>query len=184
MSEDPGSTSVEIAVVVRDPQWRAVGPRIEARARRAGEAAFAHPDLGRDLGGAAEASLVLADDALLRELNRTYRGQDRPTNVLAFATEEEPSAPGSPRLLGDVILARETLLREAEAQGKRPGDHLCHLVVHGLLHLLGYDHQAPQETAEMEALEVSILAGLGIADPYREAASESAEDASGEAARI
>lgn len=181
MSEDPGSTSVEIAVVVRDRLWRAADPRIEACARRAAEAVFAHPGLVRDLGGAVEVSLVLADDAMLSDLNRTYRRQDRPTNVLAFATEETPAGQEGhgghdghgghegPRLLGDVILARETVLREAEDQGKHPRDHLSHLVVHGLLHLLGHDHETPRQAAEMEALEVSILAGLGIADPYREA---------------
>ena len=175
MTEDPGSTSVDIAVVARDPRWRSVAPGAEALARRAAEAVFRHlagcSDLGRPgLGGPLETAVVLADDALLRDLNRTYRGQDRPTNVLSFGDSEAMKVPGEvpggPKLLGDVVLARETLVREAAEQGKPLDHHLTHLVVHGVLHLLGYDHDAEPRAGEMETLEVAILADLGIADPY------------------
>ena len=122
-----------------------------------------------DEEGPAELSVVLADDALVHRLNREYRGKDKPTNVLSFAlTEaEEPEAQdGVPVMLGDVILAYETVAREASEQGKSFKDHMTHLVMHGVLHLLGYDHETDDEAEEMEALETRLLATFGIADPY------------------
>lgn len=177
MSEDPGSTSLEVAVATRDPHWRDAEPRCEDLARRAATAAFGREEAGHGLVGQVEVSLVLADDALVRDLNRTYRGQDRATNVLSFTNDAEldpasvarGAAIAGPRLLGDVILARETVLREARDQGKSVGEHLTHLVVHGVLHLLGFDHEEAPEAEAMEALEVAILADLGIADPYARA---------------
>ena len=166
MSEDPGSTSLEIAVIARDPLWREVEPRVEDLARRAAAAVFRHDAAGRGLDGDIEASIVLADDALVRELNRSYRGQDRATNVLSFGHGAHPGRHGGPCLLGDVILARETVLREARDQGKALDAHMSHLVVHGLLHLLGFDHEEAAQAERMEALEVAILSGLGIDDPY------------------
>jgi probable rRNA maturation factor len=118
----------------------------------------------------AELSLVLADDAMVQELNRQYRGQDKPTNVLSFAALDDEDAPepeDGPLLLGDVIIAYETTAAEAQAEGKSLTDHLSHLVVHGVLHLLGFDHMEEDEAEEMEGLESSILGMLGIADPYR-----------------
>jgi probable rRNA maturation factor len=110
---------------------------------------------------------VLADDATLRRFNKDYRGIDEPTNVLSFAAGEEPSPDGGgPLLLGDVLLAYETLGREAERQGKRFPDHFCHLVVHGVLHLLGHDHETEAEAVAMERLETAALDRLGIANPY------------------
>ena len=122
-----------------------------------------------DEEGPAELSVVLADDALVHRLNREYRGKDKPTNVLSFAlTEaEEPEAQdGMPVMLGDVILAYETVAREASEQRKNFKDHMTHLVMHGVLHLLGYDHETDDEAEEMEALETRLLASFGIADPY------------------
>ena len=174
MSEDPGSTTLEIAVIARDPLWCAAEPHIEDLARRAAEAVFSYQGFSQSLEVSAEASIVLADDALVRDLNKTYRHQDRPTNVLAFGTDEIPAGRGGPRLLGDVVLARETVLREAEEQGKSLADHMSHLVVHGILHLLGYDHGSAAEAEDMEALEISILATLGIGNPYTEAPLEAA----------
>jgi len=120
---------------------------------------------------------MLADDATLRRLNRDYRGKDKPTNVLAFplafplAGRGGKATPGNmvlgDLLLGDVVLALETVQAEAAAQGKSVGDHLAHLVVHGVLHLLGHDHVRATAAARMEALERRILAAMGIADPYR-----------------
>jgi probable rRNA maturation factor len=166
MSEDPGSTSLEIAVIARDPLWREADPQFEDLARRAAEAAFRHGAARSGLAGQVEASIVLADDALVRDLNRTYRRQDRATNVLSFANDGRINGDQGPCLLGDVILARETVLREARDQGKTVGAHMSHLVVHGLLHLLGFDHDEAPRAETMEALEVAILAGLGIANPY------------------
>ncbi|MGB1547075.1 MAG: rRNA maturation RNase YbeY, partial [Alphaproteobacteria bacterium] len=117
--------------------------------------------------GPAELSLALVDDACIRGLNRDYRGRDMATNVLAFAEEAVPDGGiGLPRFLGDVAVAFETTAGEAKAQAKTLSDHLSHLVVHGVLHLLGYDHGAAKPAEEMEGLEREILARLGIADPY------------------
>ncbi|WP_242480600.1 rRNA maturation RNase YbeY [Rhodovibrio sodomensis] len=167
---------MDVAVLVQDDAWTADLPAAEELARRAVRAAWAalpataRPDAPPDVPCRAEVCVVLADDATVRDLNRAYRGQDKPTNVLSFANLDDPEAPdapgGAPVLLGDLVLARATVLAEARAQAKAPGDHLCHLCVHGLLHLLGYDHMADAEAAAMEALERRVLAGLGIADPY------------------
>jgi len=116
-----------------------------------------------------ELGITLTDDTDQSHLNRRYRGQDRPTNVLAFpAWEPQTPAPGDvPLLLGDIVLAFETVAREAVQQFKPFGDHLRHLIVHGVLHLLGYDHQRDADAVRMEGLEISILAKLGVPDPYR-----------------
>ena len=116
--------------------------------------------------GAAELSIVLTDDAEQRTLNREWRGIDKSTNVLSFP-QIEPFGPVI-GLLGDIILARETLAREANEQGIAFEDHFTHLVVHGFLHLLGYDHMDDDEALAMESLETQILASLGVADPYAE----------------
>ena len=141
-------------------------PGFETLAQQAADAALAalaQPP-GRDL----TATLLLADDAAVRALNRDWRGQDKPTNVLSFPA---PATPGSgPRHLGDVVLALETVKREAGLEDKRTVDHAAHLVVHGLLHLLGHDHETDREADAMEAIEVAALARLGIPDPYREPA--------------
>jgi probable rRNA maturation factor len=116
-----------------------------------------------------QATLVLTDDAEMRTLNRTWRGKDASTNVLSFpAGEPRGETPGEPCPLGDVVLAAETVLTEADAQGVEAADHVAHLVVHGMLHLLGFDHEREADTLRMEALETKVLAGLGIADPYAE----------------
>jgi probable rRNA maturation factor len=140
---------------VEAPAWHRALPGAGALARRAARAARAAAAPGP--GGAL--CIVLADDALQRRLNRTFRGRDKPTNVLSFD--------GAPGALGDVVLALETIAAEAEAQGKALADHVAHLVVHGVLHLMGYDHERPGPARRMERLEIEILAGLGIADPYR-----------------
>ena len=114
--------------------------------------------------GPAELSVVLADDSLVQTLNRDYRGKDKPTNVLSFPGPSDGRVFGP--LVGDLVFAQETIAREAEIEATPFEDHLTHLVVHGFLHLLGYDHEAEREAVLMEGLETSILAGLGIADPY------------------
>jgi probable rRNA maturation factor len=114
--------------------------------------------------GAAELSILLTDDAEQRELNKQWRGKDSPTNVLSFP-QIEPFGPVV-GILGDIILARETLEREAAELEKPFSEHFSHLVVHGFLHILGYDHLEEQDALVMEALETQILASLGIPDPY------------------
>lgn len=111
-----------------------------------------------------EVSVLLTDDAEVKTLNADFRAKDRPTNVLSF-----PAPDFAAPHLGDVALALETCAREAKDQGKTLGDHLSHLVAHGVLHLLGWDHEIEAEAEAMEALEREVLAGLGIADPYGQA---------------
>jgi probable rRNA maturation factor len=112
-----------------------------------------------------EIAIRLADDAEVQALNRQYRGLDKATNVLSFPAAG-PSPPGAPRRLGDVVLACQTTRREAAELGIPFADHTAHLIVHGVLHLLGHDHQSDHETEAMEAEERRILAGFGIDDPY------------------
>lgn len=119
---------------------------------------------GAQVTGVAELSIVLLDDAQQQVLNRDYRGIDKPTNVLSFS-QIEPFGPVS-GILGDITLARETLEREATELGKSFTDHFTHLVVHGFLHILGYDHIEEADALVMERLETQILDSLGIADPY------------------
>jgi probable rRNA maturation factor len=107
---------------------------------------------------------VLTDDAEQQELNREWRGKDSSTNVLSFP-QIEPFGPVV-GILGDITLARETLEREAAEHGVSFTDHFRHLVVHGFLHILGYDHLTDEEALDMESLETQILASLGVADPY------------------
>lgn len=121
---------------------------------------FAKPEIA----GVAELSIVLADDAEQQELNRQWRGIDKPTNVLSFPQIEPFAAVTG--LIGDIILARETLEREAAELQKPLIDHFTHLVVHGFLHILGFDHSTEAEALVMEGLESQILQSLGIADPY------------------
>lgn len=119
-----------------------------------------------------EASILFTDDASVHDLNRGWREKDKPTNVLSFPMLEREElcglAPeGPPVLLGDIAMAQETCAREAAEKGIPLADHATHLVVHGLLHLAGLDHEiSPQDAEEMEALEVKALAKLGLADPY------------------
>lgn len=116
------------------------------------------------IAGIAELSIVLTDDAEQKALNRDWRGIDKPTNVLSFP-QIEPFSPVV-GILGDITLARETLEREAAELGKSFEDHFTHLVVHGFLHILGYDHIEEADALVMEGLETQILSSMGIADPY------------------
>jgi probable rRNA maturation factor len=119
----------------------------------------------------AELAIVLTDDSAIRGLNRNWRGKDEPTNVLAFPAKQPPVSGGArrrvaPRFLGDIVIACETLKREAAAQHMPFRQHLAHLAVHGFLHLCGHDHATAKEAAVMERLEIAILARLGFPDPY------------------
>lgn len=112
--------------------------------------------------------VTLTTDAPVRRLNREWRGKDKPTNVLSFPLEtpEMPVPRGRPRQLGDLVLAYQTLVREAREQDKPLAHHLTHLLVHGTLHLLGYDHETDADAERMERREVDLLALMGIPDPY------------------
>ncbi|MFT3810208.1 MAG: rRNA maturation RNase YbeY [Micropepsaceae bacterium] len=146
------------AIAITAPQWRKAVPGLPARARLVAAAAHeaALADGASPLTG--ETTIAFADDATIRPLNARFRGKDKPTNVLSF-----PGLDGG----GDVILAYETMVKEAETQGKTLTDHTTHLIAHGILHLMGYDHeQGRAEARRMERLERLVLSGLGVADPY------------------
>lgn len=161
------SERVCVEISVSSDAWLSACPGVEILAEGAARAALAE---AAEMSPRAVVGVILTDDAEQRGLNRTYRGKDSPTNVLAFAMAE-PGAPGpagSPVLLGDVVLAFETVAREAAEQDKPLADHLRHLVVHGVLHLLGFDHEIDTDAATMEARETAILKGLGVPPPYRD----------------
>ncbi|WP_182084244.1 rRNA maturation RNase YbeY [Aureimonas sp. ME7] len=158
-------TGPRILLSIEDESWTtllAADP--EALVRQALFAAADGGGLPPDID--TEVSVTLSSDEDVRALNAEWRGKDKPTNILSFpmVALEPGDTPGP--MLGDLILARETLEREASAEGKTPDDHFRHLLVHGLLHLLGHDHEDEEEAEAMEVLETAILAGLGIADPY------------------
>jgi probable rRNA maturation factor len=140
-------------VAITSPAWREALPNAEALIQAAADAVDAE----------GEAAVLLTDDAEVQDLNARFRGKDSPTNVLSF-----PAGPNPMGHLGDVALAFGVCESEARAQGKPLADHLRHLVVHGLLHLLGYDHEDEAEGDVMEALERSILSRMGVPDPYGE----------------
>ena len=158
-----------VEVSVACAAWRDACPEAEHLAEQAARTALGAAVPAADRDGGLVVAVVLTDDAEQRRLNRAYRGIDAPTNVLSFAIAGSALAsPGAPTLLGDVVLAVETVTREAAEQEKTLADHLRHLVVHGVLHLLGFDHQGDAEAAAMEAREIQILASLGVPDPYRD----------------
>ena len=161
----PGASSrLDVAVVRHSAAWRGAGVT-DASLARAARAAFAAAPPPSP--GAYEVSLLLTDDAEMRALNATWRGKDAATNVLSFPSSDRPSSDVSePGLLGDVALGYDTTLKEAGETNIAFADHVAHLVVHGVLHLLGLDHMRDDEAEQMETLERRALASLGIADPY------------------
>jgi probable rRNA maturation factor len=126
-----------------------------------------------------EVGIILSDDATVRGLNRDYRGKDQATNVLSFATNSPP-IPGLRHPLGDIVLGFSTVQAESRRFGRSLEHHVQHLVVHGYLHLLGFDHETAEDAETMEALETRILAGLGVADPYAERAVDHSTDPGGD----
>ncbi|WP_428539158.1 rRNA maturation RNase YbeY [Reyranella sp.] len=142
-------------MVVLHPAWQRSVPGVERLVRRAARAALT----GARRSGRRSLTIALADDRRVRALNARDRKKDKPTNVLSYPSGERA-------FLGDIVLARQTVLREAREQAKDPAHHVSHLVVHGTLHLVGYDHVDDSDAERMEALERRVLAKLGIADPY------------------
>jgi len=150
-------------ILVEGGEWPREG-ELEALSTRALAAAF--ETLGLDAPAKSELSLVFTDDAHIRTLNAGYRGKDKPTNVLSFpAFQTKPGDP-LPPMLGDIVLACETVRREAALDDKPLDHHIAHLIIHGFLHLIGYDHETDAEADEMESLESRALALLAIPDPY------------------
>lgn len=143
-----------VTVLVEEPQWRTEGRSFPAELRRAARATL---DAAKSATGSL--TILLAGDAKLEALNTQFRGKAKPTNVLSFPASGE-------EYLGDVAIAYGVTVREARDAAKSVHDHALHLAVHGVLHLLGYDHESAREARIMEPLEIAILAKLGIADPY------------------
>lgn len=168
---------MSVDIILEDPRWEAAD--LVALAQRAAQATLVHLELEPD---AIEISLLGCDDARIAVLNSDFRGKPQPTNVLSWpetdlAAEDDGQAPHPPEpeahgpdeiTLGDIAIAYETCAREASEQGKTLADHVTHLVVHGVLHLLGYDHIRDKDATLMEAIEVAILGKLGLDDPYRD----------------
>jgi len=152
-----------VEFVAASPRWRAALP---ARSLARETIAVAASECGVALARGAELCIHLADDEHVRALNARWRGLDQPTNVLSFPAVA-PAEIATARLIGDVVLAFETLAREAADEGKPLADHYRHLVAHGFLHLIGFDHDNKADAERMEAIEARILARLGVADPYR-----------------
>jgi probable rRNA maturation factor len=152
-----------VEFVAASPRWRTALP---ARSLARETIAVAASESGVALTSGAELCIHLADDERIRALNARWRGLDQPTNVLSFPAAA-PAEIAKARLLGDVVLAFETLAREAADQGTPLADHYRHLVAHGFLHLIGFDHDSEADAERMEAIETRVLARLGVADPYR-----------------
>jgi probable rRNA maturation factor len=146
-----------ITVLVEDPGWRKTRG-LKTRLLRAAEAALR----AGGFKGKSTLTVLLSSDKKLKALNRDFRGRDKPTNVLSF-----PAARNKDGYRGDIAIAYGVTLKEAETAGKRFCDHASHLVVHGVLHLAGYDHEKPRDAQIMEPLETRILKRLGIGDPYK-----------------
>jgi probable rRNA maturation factor len=160
MTDEPPSCDVTV-----EPAWDEAGLAAEVLCRACATAVLRR--LAVDAAGV-EVSFRFTDDATIAELNTDWRGKPEATDVLSFpvADDATPCVPGTPRLLGDVVLAFETCSRDAAGLERPLGDHVRHLLVHGLLHLLQFDHRTPGEAAAMEALEIAILDELGVPDPY------------------
>lgn len=152
-----------VSVALRCAAWADALPR--GFAERVVGAVLDDPRVGPGRG--AEVSVVLADDPFVRRLNRDHRGKDKPTNVLSFPLDAAAAPKGARPLLGDIVLAYRTIRREAKDEAKPLANHAAHMLVHGALHLLGFDHEAPRAARIMEGHEVRILKRLGIPDPYR-----------------
>ena len=152
-----GNGAAEITVVLAAPGWRAAVKRPEALARQAAMAAL------REAGAEGAVTVLLADDATVRRLNSDHRSKAKPTNVLSFPG-------GMPGHLGDIALALGVVRREARQNGRRPADHLAHLVAHGALHLVGHDHLEAGEARRMEQAEARVMRRLGRPNPWKEGA--------------
>lgn len=161
---EPEDTDLTVDILIESDAWQML-PDAEGVARRVIAAAAA--SCAAIHHRKAEISVLFCDDQTIAVLNGRWRGQEKPTNVLSFpALPLQGAGPHEKTPLGDIAIAYETLVREAGESGKAASAHLAHLVVHGFLHLLGYDHQTDDEAERMERLERDILARIGVADPY------------------
>lgn len=158
MSNLAATAGLIIDLRVADERWGALGDCDQFAARVLSLAASR-------MSAAGEAAILLTDDVEMRALNKQWRGLDKATDVLSFPGEG-PEIPGQPQYLGDIAIGYDTARRDAESMGRPFEAHMAHLLIHGFLHLLGYDHIEPEDAKVMEPLEVELLARLGWADPY------------------
>lgn len=165
IKDDPASPRLDLTLHIHNPLWLHAISDIESLTVHVMETALAYLDITQTH---LEASVVLADNNFVQVYNSKFRGKDKPTNVLSFSALEKEHVIAEGDNLGDILMAVETLEEEAKEQGKSFKDHYIHLVVHGLLHLIGYDHQSDVEADEMETLETKILNQLGVANPYEQ----------------
>ncbi|WP_068311112.1 rRNA maturation RNase YbeY [Polycladidibacter hongkongensis] len=156
---------IHLDILIEDENWPGAD-ELDKLARAAIDKAVAISSL--EYAANSEISLVFTNDNAVQKLNNQWRGKNKPTNVLSFPGDEGEYLPYGP-LLGDIVIARETVEREAAELDTPFSHHLTHLIVHGTLHLFGYDHQISEEAEEMEGEERKILAALGIPDPYKDA---------------
>lgn len=197
MPQERSRKGDEVDILIEATQWLQALPQAEAVVARAANATIGatveRATVEREIGAPGHCAILLSDDAELRALNRRFRGQDKATNVLSFPAQDlGPQTPehlspiagdDQPIHWGDVAIAYETTAGEAAAAGKTLADHLSHLVVHGLLHLFGYDHETDEAAEEMESLEREILWEIGVDDPYREESVTGDRPATGSLAR-
>lgn len=148
---------MDVTILVHDPRWKGLRPTV----MRAAEAILKAQKIKKSA-----VTIVLSDDAEVKTLNHSYRGKNKPTNVLSFPNGELEEGI---RQLGDVILSYDTVSAEAEAQKKNKKHHVAHLTIHGVLHLLGHDHMNDRDAKRMESIEIATLARMGIANPYESA---------------
>lgn len=156
----------DVDVDIRCGLWHEALPDVTQLCCQAAQAAAAFAGAGQTGLTGSEISVVLADDDFVQELNNSWRHQDSPTNVLAFPASDDETPATEIRMLGDVVVAFQTSAREANEQGKTLNSHLAHLIVHGVLHLMGYDHMTDDDAEQMEGLEITILSRMGIRNPY------------------
>lgn len=157
-----GMSMITIDILTESPLW-GDSETYEQLARACTDALWTRLNLAQT---PTELSLVLTDDASIKEINAQWRNKDKATNVLSFPAFDITAGDQPGPMLGDIIIARETVEREAQEEAKSFDQHLHHMIVHGLLHLLGYDHEEEEEAEEMETLEREILHALAIPDPY------------------
>lgn len=162
---------MSVETVIEDARWDEAG--LGSLAERGADAALRHLGLDPTIW---EIALLGCDDARIAALNTEFRGKPAPTNVLSWPSADrvprspgfrpDPPVPGNDPELGDIAIAYDTCSREADEAGLPLADHISHLIVHAVLHLLGYDHETPEDAELMEGLETAILASLGVPDPY------------------
>ncbi|TDI62292.1 MAG: rRNA maturation RNase YbeY [Alphaproteobacteria bacterium] len=156
---------LQVAISIEDDSWQDLATNVTSLCESSLTKAW--QSLDDQSGSEAWVSILLTNDQQMQSLNSQYRNKDKPTNVLSFPSPENTAmSEGEGHVLGDIALSAQTIVREAAEQSKTVPDHLAHLLVHGLLHLLGYDHEVDDEAAVMEQLEIDILATMDVPNPY------------------